>query len=79
MVDPDLETVLFPLLDSHSVEDILFALYRYARTQVELAEMLEQPSAVAEWKQQVCALDMACEVLDNANRGGDEYFTHPVF
>lgn len=70
MVDETLETTLFPLLETHSLEDILFAFYRYADTQARLAQFLQQGDAASNWRQQAAAIDLACEALDEANRIG---------
>ncbi|MEO0854230.1 MAG: hypothetical protein AAFY15_12120 [Cyanobacteria bacterium J06648_11] len=65
----DLAPEVFMLLETHSMEDVLFAFYRYAKTQAQLAEMLEQTEAAWEWNCQASALDMACEALDDIQRG----------
>lgn len=70
MADDTLETALFPLLEEHSLEDILFAFYRYADTQARLANFLQQVDAADNWRQQAMAIDLACEALDEVNREG---------
>ncbi|MEO0801652.1 MAG: hypothetical protein AAFY57_05190 [Cyanobacteria bacterium J06642_2] len=62
---------VFTLLETHSMEDILFAFYHYARTQAHLATMLDQSEAAWEWNCQANALDLACEALDDIQRGID--------
>ncbi|MEM6445269.1 MAG: hypothetical protein AAFY57_01260 [Cyanobacteria bacterium J06642_2] len=70
MVDETLESALFPLLEEHGLEDILFAFYRYADTQARLAEFLQQAEAADSWRHQAIAIDLACEALDEVNRVG---------
>lgn len=65
----DLAPEVFALLETHSMEDVLFAFYRYAKTQAQLAEMLDQAEAAWEWQCQASAIDIACEALDDIQRG----------
>ena len=69
--NPNLESSLFELLEEHNLEEILFALYRYADTQARLAKVIQERTAHDDWEQKACAVDVACEVLDTANRGAD--------
>ncbi|WP_017323956.1 hypothetical protein [Synechococcus sp. PCC 7336] len=63
MLDERVETTVFQLLEQHSFEEILHALYGYAKTQAQLARMLQQAEASASWERQVFALNLAQAVL----------------
>lgn len=60
---------VFALLETNGMDDILFALYDYARTQAQLAAILNQSEAAWEWTCQANALDLACEAIDDIQRG----------
>ncbi|MEL7086352.1 MAG: hypothetical protein AAF268_05975 [Cyanobacteria bacterium P01_A01_bin.3] len=69
MPDSKLQSSLYGLLEHHNLEDILFALYRYADTQARLASTVQQTSAQEDWEHKAAAIDVACEAIDTANRG----------
>lgn len=69
MSDPKLQDSLYDLLEDFSLEDVLFALYRYADTQSRLAATLQQAHASEDWDHKACAIDVACEAIDTAHRG----------
>ena len=69
MPDSQLQSSLYGLLEEYTLEDILFALYRYADIQSRLADTLKQPRAREAWEHKACAIDVACEAIDTANRG----------
>ena len=69
MPDSELQSSLYGLLEEYSLEDILFALYRYADIQSRLAGTLQQTRAREDWEHKACAIDVACEAIDTANRG----------
>jgi L-rhamnose mutarotase len=50
MNDNKLETTVYELLESHSPEEIVFALFRYADFQARLATTLQQTEAADRWK-----------------------------
>ncbi|WP_051039823.1 hypothetical protein [Synechococcus sp. PCC 7336] len=70
--NPQLEASLLELLEEHNLEEILFALYRYADTQARLAGAIQEQPARDVWEHKACAVDIACEVLDTANRGDED-------
>lgn len=61
--DKNLETALFGLLERYGLEDIVEMLYRYTDLQAELAKILQQDEAAANWDRQADALNIACEML----------------
>jgi hypothetical protein len=46
----NLETTVFELLESHSPEEIVFTLFRYADLQARLATTLQQAETADRWK-----------------------------
>ncbi|MGH2415088.1 MAG: hypothetical protein ACRDEA_15630, partial [Microcystaceae cyanobacterium] len=50
MKDQKLEAALFNLLETYSLEDIIFTLFRYADIQARLAKTLQQTQAAVRWK-----------------------------
>ncbi|AFY76258.1 MAG: hypothetical protein IGR93_02160 [Hydrococcus sp. C42_A2020_068] len=61
--DKNLETALLKLLERYSLEDIVETLYGYTDMQAELAKILQQDQAAANWDRQADALNVACEML----------------
>ncbi|MCU0533349.1 MAG: hypothetical protein MUD14_05585 [Hydrococcus sp. Prado102] len=50
MLTNNLETTVFELLESHSPEEIVFTLFRYADLQARLATTLQQTETADRWK-----------------------------
>lgn len=70
MPESKLQSSLYGLLEHYNLEDILFALYRYADTQAQLASTLQETTAQEDWEHKASAIDVACEAIDTAHRGG---------
>lgn len=52
MIDRNLETTLFDLLENYGLDNVMLALFRYADLQARLAKSLDQTEAAAKWREQ---------------------------